>query len=724
MSDLSDLQQLLDSLAPPQGFQLDDRTARALLEFLDDYLVQVPYGDSPDAGTRTWSRIFFMGKTPAELADIARAPALADGALWPQQAFLLAFLKLLDTPRALLNHLPAAHRQLYYRQLLGLAENGAQPSQVALSFQLAPRTAELLIPAGTVFAAGQDGAGTLVQFALDRTLLANQGSWTDLRWCVRARPGIAAQAHVAFDAGAKRLLPAQGLRLMDAAPAQQQLLRGRMVASAGLQVAGDFATDFAIQLAPGVPLEAVSSARISAGQRWLPLIDNTPANQSQNLRFQLPAGAGPSAPPKGLDGLSRDVPVLQVLSAEGEELSHVLEIHVNGQQVADFEDFALTPFGFAVQPQGVADDQLFLGFTGVKPGQTLSLYWQLQGPKPLVPRWEYLNQANEWASLDGSVADDTDGLFRSGLWSAVLPLDASDSAPAMPAGRHWIRALMAGDAAASPQVASDYPFLTGLVANAMTATLMNVNALDAASLRQPLPPDAVRQPMESLPGLVKTLQPWASFGGRPQESTADFLARAAQRLSHRQRALTWRDMAAILKADFSAVFDVATQGRQRQAVPPAQQEQRLIVIPLNRERDNADALRPLLNPARLAEMAAHLQRLASPWQEIVVANPTYRDVSIELDVRWRPGVNPEFGTRQLRQALDRHYMPWAGDGPAGVPLANCLDYYDVIAQAQALPEVESVVRLLLDGAQQSIQARDDEVLILAWPTAPAAARNV
>lgn len=58
---------------------------------------------------------------PQALSDIYQHPERAEKMLPVQQAFLLALLHLLETPKALLNTVPARHRSLYYRDLLGFA---------------------------------------------------------------------------------------------------------------------------------------------------------------------------------------------------------------------------------------------------------------------------------------------------------------------------------------------------------------------------------------------------------------------------------------------------------------------------------------------------------------------------------------------------------------------------------------------------------------------------
>jgi hypothetical protein len=720
MNDASALESLLSSLVSEKRFKLDNRTIQSNLEFVQQYAQHIPFVNWQGVEKKiyTWADILFMnGYTPQKLAGVYQNPAVAEGVLCPQQALLLAFFKMLETPRALLNYLPYAHRELYYRQLLGLSERGAEPAKVALAFQLAADTTELMIPVHTVFYAGQDRQGTPIQYALDHELLANQSEWTDLRWCWRPQASGLAKSFIAYDKAQEQPWPETGLRLFSRSPEDQNILTGRLLASSLLEVPEGEASIIQVRLANSIDSRHVTLYQISSGDRWLPLQYDTLPGSTDLLTFTLAEDAGLVAAPLDLEGLTLGVPALKLGRDDQQSLPSILTLQVNAHAPeSGFQQFELTPFGCSVHSQPVDVPQLYLGFSGLQPGQTLSLFWQLQGATPLPIVWEYLNTDNQWAMLDATVIDTTQGLFRSGLWSAILPADACRAALSMPAGRYWLKALING--ASIETEASDFPVVVGLLTNSMTASLLDPAALDALTLSQPLPADTISQPTIAIAELTSIQQPWPSWGGGAQESTEAFFQRAAQRLSHRNRALTWQNMIEMLKTQFKVIFEVAIPDSVKQTSVPAQVVQQLIVIPHNAEKDNADPLRPMLNQATLDEMADYLRKLASPWQNIVVTNPTYRDVSIEYVVSFHRGVNLDYGYRQLRLALERHYMPWIGVQSVGVVLASKLDYYEVMMQIQQHPLVDHVIKLTLDDKTTSIYGEDNEALILTWSTSP------
>jgi hypothetical protein len=717
MADISALQNALAGVVPDTGFMLDNRTALSHLQFIEQYARNVPY----DAFT-TWADYLFMnGNTPEKLAALYQDASLADGLLPPHQAMLLALLKLLETPRAFMNYYPDAHCDLYYRQLLKLQERPAEPSQVALSLIPDSTTQDLLVPAGTRFPAGQDREGVPVEYGLDADLLANHSHWSDLYWCLP--PGerdTATGISGAISAMVYRepdSWPEEGMLLFAPTEQDQVILTGRALSSADLTNDPEVAQTFTLTLADGVLLPGLY-ADISDGDTWMPLTLVAGDSAAQTLYLTLPADSGEISPPDWQSGSPFTVPVLRLWREDGREVPVVTGFTMDtesGETSVSFDQRIMTPFGYAATEQPVNSMQLFLGIQGVLPGQALSLFWNLDSPQPPTLIWRYLTVDNQWQVLGTQLTDYTRGLFRSGLWSTVLPDDASHQAQAMPPGRYWFRADITPVHPVVGSRSAVYPWLKGLITNGMTATLLNVSTLDSRVVEEPLPAGTIQQTEAELPGLDQVEQPWVSWGGQPAETGSAFITRAAQRLSHRNRALTWTDIVMILKTAFPYVFDVVTPSGAVLTTVPALTEQQMIVIPLAAEKDNDDALRPVFNAARLDVMSHFLQGLASLWQNIRVSNPRYIDVLLDYTVVFHPGVSRTWAERELRETLTAQYMPWSTGAASGASTANRIDYYEVMATLQQQPYVDHVVSLTLDGGENSVQGNDDMVLILCWP---------
>lgn len=719
MVDISELQRVLSDIVPSTGFLLDNRTVLSRLKFIEEYMRHVPYVSgvlARDGSSLSWSDYFFMGgNTPERLAFLYEEPSTADGNLFPHQAFLLSFLKMLETPATFINYYANAHRDLYYRQLLVLQERAAEPSQVAIAIKLDRDTPELMIPAGTLLDAGQDSQGRVIEFGLDEDLLANHCVWQDLRWCCPSNGSDlmgAGRSAIVYDK--EHAWPVNGMYLFNPVEQAQVVLTGRMLASSLL--INDPLQAFVVTVTfATAPVVEGLFAHYSSGKKWLPVKISGAAGLS--LTFTLAANSGNLRTPDGLPGVALTVPVMRLSRQDGRGVPDIVSVSI-GSDVLDRDQYQaviMTPFGHSDEAQPVVNRQLYLGIGEVSPGQTISLFWKLNSAQPLTVNWQYLAQSNRWLDLGSNLIDGTQSLLRSGTWSAMVPADASKVAPAMPSGRYWFRAEIIPVNVETQSDITPHPWLTGLVTNGVTATLNKVTERDSTVVAKPLPAGTIRHLVTDSRGVSRIEQPWRSWGGRPAESAEEFVTRVAQRLYHRQRALTWPDMVMLLKAAFPDVFEVMTPSGNTLTRVPALTEQRLVVIPRVAAKDNEDAMRPRFNLAKLDTMRDMLQSLASPWQTILILNPRYRDVELSYDVVFRNGINVIWAERELQEVVIRRYMPWCKGGAVGVTLASRIDYYDVMATLQRQPYVAHVSRLTLDGVEDSVRGGDDEVLILCWP---------
>lgn len=369
----------------------------------------------------------------------------------------------------------------------------------------------------------------------------------------------------------------------------------------------------------------------------------------------------------------------------------------------------------------ISGQWIFLGFSDVTPGETLSLYWSLDGTSPLNLTWSYYSRQNKWVPLAAGVQDSTSGLSGSGLWQAVLPDDSAvgtTDSQDLSQAYYWLRAGI--------EDVVDPAKLKGVFSGAVTATLDTTGNIDASHFAQPLPAGTITQLITPLAEISGVSQPLHASGGRAPETETAFLQRAATRISHRQRAISWGNMRSMLLDNYPQLFDIRLPNVDKLNHIPALVTQTLLAIPDSRYRDNDDALRPTLSPARLSAMSTWLKQYTSLWAEPVVVNPVYIDVTARYKVMFIDGISPDYGYSQLQRWLQQRYMPWGEDRQQAVTPGNQIDYYQLLATIQQSPLVQRVLSLTLwrqpmlqrpeVGAQaqqqHTILARDHEVLIL------------
>jgi len=360
---------------------------------------------------------------------------------------------------------------------------------------------------------------------------------------------------------------------------------------------------------------------------------------------------------------------------------------------------------------------LYLGFNGVTPGETLSVYWSLDAPSALNLSWFYYSQSKAWASLSAGLQDGTDGLSGSALWRAILPEDSIPGSEytALSAESYWIKAVPADGKAFA---ADNVPKLNAIFARAVTATLDTTTEIDSSHFAQPLAAGSISQLTTPVEEISSVAQPLPSVGGRVQETQEALLQRAATRIGHRQRAINWGNMRSMLMDHFPQLYDVQYPDQKKLNAIPAPVTQTLLAIPASGSRDNDDPLRPILSPGRLAAMTDWLKQYTSLWASPVLVNPTYIDVFAHYKVIFVAGITPDYGYGQLHDWLQQRYMPWSGNLKQAIVPGNLVDYYQLLATIQQSPLVLRVVTLSLqrgkdgESQQETLRAGDYEVLIL------------
>ncbi len=319
----------------------------------------------------------------------------------------MAFLKLLETTKRLLNTFPARHRDLYYRELLGLNPRNAQADSVAISVTLNTDNAEFLVAQGTLFDAGQDSAGNSLQYASDADLLANQGALTDLRW-YRKDGNNGWQSAIPFNLSDNIALPEKGIRLFSPTANDVSVLSGYLITSSLFAMsAGERHITLTLENDWEGQAEHLT-AKISAKDHWLSL--SVKLIDKKNIELGLSSTADPINPPDNLDGMTFDVPVLTLGTTQKPILPKItgIEININGNRSVHYasdggtEQTDKTSFPFGQYPS------LGSGFNLVAP----EWYGSENATLTLIPQWVGLPTKSFKAWYKGYTPEPDNSAFK------------------------------------------------------------------------------------------------------------------------------------------------------------------------------------------------------------------------------------------------------------------------------------------------------------------------
>jgi hypothetical protein len=369
-------------------------------------------------------------------------------------------------------------------------------------------------------------------------------------------------------------------------------------------------------------------------------------------------------------------------------------------------------------PEYEDEGELLIGLSSLAAGDSVALLFQAAegsadptvDPQPQV-RWSVLCD-NYWKPLAGmdAVRDGTNNLLATGIVNVTLPPEASTLNTFLPAGRLWIRASIREHVHGVCQ-------LLGVAANA-------VEVERRAGGGTTVPAGRIARLKTPIAAVKGVKQPFASFGGKAAESAAAMATRVAERLRHRNRAITAWDYERIVLEAFPSLRKVKCIPHCAGAggyLDPGHVT--LVVVPDLRNRSAVDPLQPRADADTLSRVRAHLEAIAPMRIGIHARNPRYERVRLDFKVRFRAGLEFNFHARQLQAALIAHLSPWAQDPGRAIPFGGAVYRSAVLDFVEDLPYVDYLtdfrmyhLRGVPEDAQDVAEARaatPDTILVSA-----------
>ena len=360
-----------------------------------------------------------------------------------------------------------------------------------------------------------------------------------------------------------------------------------------------------------------------------------------------------------------------------------LEIRLSAYEPWQSSDqiFHVHPFGFnEVQiqvnhdscrflPEYTDEGELYIGITNANPPQHLCVLFQMaEGSanpdlEPVPVEWSYLS-GDQWLSLaDGGIhLDTTRGLINTGI--IEFELRPAQPSTRMPKGFYWLRASIARN---SNSVCDTVAVHT----QAVPATLTD-NRYAPDHYTTPLPEKQITRLSPPVPGIAEVLQPYTSFGGKPEEQESIFYTRVSERLRHKQRALTIWDYERLVLEQFPQIYKAKCLPANAASSPDDAGKLSLVVIPDVRGRLPFDPFEPKAPADLIASIREFLADKIPPSARVEVRNAHYVPVKVRVGVRFKAGYDIGFYKERSIDELNQFLSPWAYDEGADIVIGGCI----------------------------------------------------
>ncbi len=339
----------------------------------------------------------------------------------------------------------------------------------------------------------------------------------------------------------------------------------------------------------------------------------------------------------------------------------------------------------------------YLGLENAVPGTLVSMLFQFaEGSgnnwldmRGMMPEWQYL-VGNDWKPLDKMfrIYDSTDNLLNTGIVSFSLPLALDTVHTRMGTGKVWLRASMKANSAGIPAA-------IGIHAQAVKAMLRD-NDNDPAHLEQPLGGGTGLRLNPGAQVVKAVTMPYSSFAGVPAETDLRYYTRVSERLRHKQRAIMIWDYERLVLEQFPAIYKVKCISHSSSISEYSPGTVSVIVVPLLRNVNAIDPLRPAVGQGKLADIREYLAgHIPSLFVDLVVENPSYEEILVEFSVGFHPGYDAGYYGQVLNESIKRFLAPWAYEEGQDLVFGGKIHKSAIIKFIEDQPYVDFVVDFLV-----------------------------
>ncbi|MEI7830112.1 MAG: baseplate J/gp47 family protein [Prolixibacteraceae bacterium] len=315
-------------------------------------------------------------------------------------------------------------------------------------------------------------------------------------------------------------------------------------------------------------------------------------------------------------------------------------------------------------PEYKNEGELVIGFSNLKAGDSVSVLFQVaEGSEdPELDQvnldWAVLSD-NYWKPMAKSevVLDTTNKLLRSGIIKFVLPHDATTSNSLMPPDWIWIKASIKKNVKAVCQLVS-------VVANALEVQFTEMQN-DPDHLVHPLEKNKITKLKDGNASVKSVTQPFASFGGMQKETHNALYTRGAERLRHKNRAITSWDYERLVLEAFPEVHKVKCIPHAK-FMPSSNKycwlapgNVVLVVVPDLTNKNAVDPLSPKVNGNTISNITQMVNTHSGIQVNVKVKNPAYQKLRLAFKVKFHEGYEFNFYAEKLKDQIKEYLSPWA-----------------------------------------------------------------
>jgi hypothetical protein len=340
------------------------------------------------------------------------------------------------------------------------------------------------------------------------------------------------------------------------------------------------------------------------------------------------------------------------------------------------------------------ENNLYIGIQDLDPKQDLTLLFQLKeqnftdtakDPAPIV--WSYLYN-NLWVSFENGevLYDTTNNFINTGIVKIRLPEDVLKGNTRLNSSLYWLRASSKGQSNVLSKMIGIYP-------HAVTASRVVNDYRELSEFR--LPPNTIKSFRNKIPGLNSVYQLFPSYGGKPAETNEQFYVRVSERLRHKNRLVTNRDIEQAILEEFPEILmakSITSDTSASTIYTPVNHTIRIIVVPKAQDEGHFKNDQPKANLAVLYRIKTFVKASISPFVDVEIENPVYEKIKIIAKIKFKHTKSADNGyyTQKLNEDLRKYLCPWLYESSSSFKIGSQIYVTEVLNYIKKRPYVEYI----------------------------------
>lgn len=278
--------------------------------------------------------------------------------------------------------------------------------------------------------------------------------------------------------------------------------------------------------------------------------------------------------------------------------------------------------------------------------------------------------------------DTTNNFINTGIVRIKIPYGINKGGTILNPDLYWLKASTSAPTDVTARMIAVYPHAT---------TAIQVPGPDnTGAYHLSLPPNSMKGFLRKMQGIQAIWQPFPSFGGNRTEEEDHYRTRISERLRHKQRPVTNRDIEQIILNEFPQILMVKciAAGREDQSMLPGINIQ-IILIPKENDSGQFISNEPKVNLSTLFKVKQFLQPFLSPFIRVEVGNPVYEKVKVVCTVQFieARGFDQGFYIQELNKDIRKYLCPWLYESTSSLSIGTSIYLADILNYIKGLPYI-------------------------------------